>query len=270
MIASGLLGGLLYASATAGQPVEVAPRGDIRGLFTSEDYPSMALRHQEQGGVRARLHVGPDGRVTQCKIAESSGSEHLDRATCTVLRARARFEPALDEAGQPTSGIYVTPTVEWRISRPPVDAFPVEAARTIPTPLLFGFTAKGALRRCGQLAPGDAAPQPCDREQEQHALMIGMQIVDHPLYSQGDWLVGSLWGDREQVLRWHDRVGRAASDVLHLSKVLTEMHECFETPEGEQVCVTGRRLRVPDGAAGDNALELFAVVPVGRAAGLID
>ena len=149
MIISGLLGSLLFASASVGQPVEAAPRGDIRGLFTGEDYPSMALRRNEQGGVRARLTVGPEGHVTQCEIAESSGSEHLDSATCTVLSARARVEPARDPAGQPTSGSYVTPTVEWRISQTSQPG----STRLIDTPFdmtaihLVRFDSRGGARR---------------------------------------------------------------------------------------------------------------------------
>lgn len=191
-IVSGLLGGLLYASATAGQPIEAAPRGDVRGLFRSDDYPSMALRHEEQGGVRARLTVGPDGRVTQCEIAESSGSEHLDSATCDVLIARARFEPGVDEAGEPVSGTYVTPTVEWRIRQTSQPG----AKRLIDTPFdltaihLFRFDKRGQLVDCAFRTGAHNAMSdlsPCSEEARKNALRFGMDLVREPDYA------GTLW-----------------------------------------------------------------------------
>ena len=90
-------------------------RGDVRTLFAADDYPVAARERQESGTVQVRLGVGADGRVTGCDVIASSGSALLDRTTCRVLRARARFTPARDGNGQPTGDSYTTPKIVWRI-----------------------------------------------------------------------------------------------------------------------------------------------------------
>ena len=89
-------------------------RGNLLGLFSSEDYPSSAERNQEEGTTTVRLTIGADGRVSECSVTGSSGSAALDQATCNVLRRRARFTPANDENGNPVSDTY-TQRVTWRL-----------------------------------------------------------------------------------------------------------------------------------------------------------
>jgi protein TonB len=60
--------------------------------------------------------VGTDGRVADCSITRSSGSPDLDEATCSNIRRRARFEPAKDGNGQPTTGSYAS-SVRWVIPK---------------------------------------------------------------------------------------------------------------------------------------------------------
>lgn len=67
--------------------------------FSDGDYPAVALRGQEQGPVRYRVEIGPDGRVSRCTIRSSSGSEALDATTCRIVSRRARFLPARDSDG---------------------------------------------------------------------------------------------------------------------------------------------------------------------------
>lgn len=76
--------------------------------MTTNDYPSAALRNEISGVARFRAIVGPDGRVSDCEVIETSGSNVLDAATCRLIVRRARFNPALDEGGNPTSGYYTT------------------------------------------------------------------------------------------------------------------------------------------------------------------
>jgi protein TonB len=66
-------------------------KGDVRALFSNDDYPSAAIRAEEQGTARARLTIGTNGRVADCTITQSSGSSSLDSTTCRILRSRARF-----------------------------------------------------------------------------------------------------------------------------------------------------------------------------------
>lgn len=73
-----------------------------------ENYPSRALREEVEGTVGVRVTVTPDGRATGCSVTASSGSSVLDEAACRGMERYARFNPALDAAGNPTTGAYST------------------------------------------------------------------------------------------------------------------------------------------------------------------
>ena len=73
-----------------------------------DNYPSAALRKEIEGTVGVRVTVGPDGRVSSCSVSGSSGSGDLDSAACDGMTRYARFEPALDAGGSPTSGSFST------------------------------------------------------------------------------------------------------------------------------------------------------------------
>ena len=101
-------------------PPRIEPAGaraDLRSYFSTDDYPSRALRNEEEGSVRATLTVGTNGRVTACSISQSSGSSALDDATCRILERRARFTPATDSTGAKVVDTVQTPTITWRIPR---------------------------------------------------------------------------------------------------------------------------------------------------------
>ena len=76
-----------------------------------ENYPSAALRKEIEGRVGVRVTVTPDGRVGACSVSSSSGSGDLDSAACEGMQRYARFEPALDSAGNPTTGSFSTSIV---------------------------------------------------------------------------------------------------------------------------------------------------------------
>jgi periplasmic protein TonB len=90
------------------------PKGNPGSWATTNDYPSRALREERAGTTGFRVSVGPDGRVTDCQITSSSGHPDLDEATCTNVRRRARFTPAMDGEGKPTTGTYSN-RVRWVI-----------------------------------------------------------------------------------------------------------------------------------------------------------
>jgi protein TonB len=73
-----------------------------------ENYPARALREEIEGTVGVRVTVTPDGRATGCSVTSSSGSDILDAAACQGMERYARFDPALDAAGNPTSDTYST------------------------------------------------------------------------------------------------------------------------------------------------------------------
>ncbi|HKX92526.1 MAG TPA: energy transducer TonB [Sphingomicrobium sp.] len=95
------------------QPKSVV--GNLQGLISGDDYPPSALDNNEQGTVRVSLTVGPNGRVAGCSVTGSSGSRALDNASCRLLTARARFSPAQDGNGNPTTGTFPA-SLTWRIS----------------------------------------------------------------------------------------------------------------------------------------------------------
>jgi len=69
-----------------------------------DNYPGDALRAEKQGRVGVHVTIGPDGRVTSCSVTSSSGTPSLDSAACDGMQRYARYTPALDDAGNPTSG----------------------------------------------------------------------------------------------------------------------------------------------------------------------
>jgi len=98
------------APATPNQPA----KGDIRTLFSSNDYPESSLSAGEEGTVQAQLAIDERGRVTKCSVIRSA-TKQLDRATCDLLKRRARFTPARDVDGTAVPDTIVTPPIVWKL-----------------------------------------------------------------------------------------------------------------------------------------------------------
>ncbi|HVM37005.1 MAG TPA: energy transducer TonB [Sphingomicrobium sp.] len=88
--------------------------GNLQGLIRDTDYPESAIEREEQGTVTVSLQIGTTGRVTGCNVSSSSGSRTLDQTTCRILQARARFSPAVDSNGNPTTGTF-SQRITWRL-----------------------------------------------------------------------------------------------------------------------------------------------------------
>jgi protein TonB len=97
-------------------PKSAVPKGNPGNWATTNDYPSRALREERAGVTGFRVTVTPDGRVGSCTVTNSSGSPDLDQATCDNVSRRARFAPATDGEGQPTSGSY-SGRIRWVIPK---------------------------------------------------------------------------------------------------------------------------------------------------------
>ena len=69
------------------------PMGSANWIDQVRDFPPGARRAEEQGIVVVRVYVVGSGRVAGCRTLQSANVEALDRATCGLLRRRARFEP---------------------------------------------------------------------------------------------------------------------------------------------------------------------------------
>jgi protein TonB len=87
-------------------------RANLASYVSDADYPASAIRAEQQGTTGFRLTVGTDGRVTGCDVTSSSGSPALDQATCRIMRSRARFTPARDDHGNPTTD-SVSSRIRW-------------------------------------------------------------------------------------------------------------------------------------------------------------
>jgi protein TonB len=80
--------------------------------MTGSDYPPYERINGYEGTVAYRLTIGRDGRPVSCKVTKSSGWDKMDFHTCTLLMRRARFCPATDKSGAPTTGTY-SAKVTW-------------------------------------------------------------------------------------------------------------------------------------------------------------
>jgi periplasmic protein TonB len=87
----------------------VQPKGQSRwAARIQENYPSRAVRSGTEGTVGVSVTVDGEGKVSSCRVSNSSGSDVLDQAACDGMQRYARFDPALDAAGNPTSASWST------------------------------------------------------------------------------------------------------------------------------------------------------------------
>jgi protein TonB len=106
---------LVIAAGFAGdRSAPVRPLDPLTAIFSDRDYPKSARKAREQGTVAFRLEISRAGRIASCIVTASSGSATLDAATCRILRARGRFEPARDDRGR-TIPDSVIGKIIWRL-----------------------------------------------------------------------------------------------------------------------------------------------------------
>jgi TonB family protein len=105
----------------AAAPAMPHPAGNPQSWVTDDDYPAEALSAGEQGTVGLRLEIDSAGAVTGCAITISSGSARLDARTCELLRARARFRPAMDKHGKPIASSWNS-RLSWRLPSEPASS----------------------------------------------------------------------------------------------------------------------------------------------------
>lgn len=124
-----------------------------------------------------RVTIDEAGRVSECRVSESSGHAVLDEAACSGMIEHARYNPARGSGGQPisasvTQGIrYVLPALDHMIApslKEPERWFPsirqripAGAAREFPdgeVDLSMVVRADGSVELCGAMNEGDAGP----------------------------------------------------------------------------------------------------------------
>jgi TonB family protein len=80
-----------------------APRILEPAVFSELDYPISALAAHEDGTVVLDLSISPSGIVSDARVANSTGSDALDRASVRTAKGQWRFAPATQN-GQPVAG----------------------------------------------------------------------------------------------------------------------------------------------------------------------
>lgn len=90
------------------------PVGRPHMWITTDDYPRSALSANQSGTTQFSLIVDPAGKPKSCNILASSGVVALDQTTCALMMARAKFKPAEDKDGNPTTGLWLR-SVRWMV-----------------------------------------------------------------------------------------------------------------------------------------------------------
>lgn len=98
----------LFAAVTAHPAVMQA------GWIGDEDYPAAALKAAQQGEVQVRYQISASGLVSDCTIAQSSGSSVLDARTCELMSQRFRYAPAVDGDGKAVAE-WRTKKINWKL-----------------------------------------------------------------------------------------------------------------------------------------------------------
>lgn len=75
----------------------------------ARDYPRGGRQARRGHDVVIELTVGPEGRVTACRVTDPSPDPQADTITCRLATERFVFRPRLDASGQPVVGTY-----RWR------------------------------------------------------------------------------------------------------------------------------------------------------------
>lgn len=120
-LAAVLLAGPAFPGAAQAAPPWTVPEPDYGGArplnarswYGLSDYPESAIRARRQGYVTVAFEVLPTGQVGKCKVVRSSRWSELNSIPCRLLRKRARFEPARDEAGAPRTAQATTSMSFW-------------------------------------------------------------------------------------------------------------------------------------------------------------
>lgn len=120
----------------------VRATANLPALFSTDDYPAAALRAEQQGTAAFAVAIDRTGRVTACSITQSSGSESLDWATCSIVQRRARFSPARDVGGQAVED-RAQGRIRWML--PPQRPMPFADQRMA---LVFAIDADGGVSQC--------------------------------------------------------------------------------------------------------------------------
>ncbi len=95
-------------------PIAAKPANNPSRWVTDDDYRSAWVRREYSGTASFSLEINTAGQVTNCSITRSTGHAALDTATCELITDRARFDPAMDGNGAPTTGTFKS-SINWQL-----------------------------------------------------------------------------------------------------------------------------------------------------------
>ncbi len=96
------------------------PARQSAGSISDADYPSSAIVNEQQGTVTANFVVGKTGIVQSCTASGLEQSPVLMETTCTLIKQRFRYQPALISKGRPVEESK-TIRITWRLPTDPWD-----------------------------------------------------------------------------------------------------------------------------------------------------
>lgn len=144
------------------------PLGRPGDWMSDEDYPALALHNAISGTTGFVLTIDANGVPSDCVVTLSSGDVLLDETTCSLIKQRARFSPALDDDGKPTTGTFSS-KVRWNI---PTKTLPVPKPGKIE--ITFDVLPNGTRANCRVSLRGELAKQP-NPENSEHC---GYSVYD--------------------------------------------------------------------------------------------
>jgi protein TonB len=102
---SGLGGGGDYSRFTPARRISKIP---------DREYRMLAATGMQSGSVGVTIRVNPDGSVSNCRIARSSGNTYADGLMCQLTLHYIRFDPARDSSGRPVAQDVTFSPNWWR------------------------------------------------------------------------------------------------------------------------------------------------------------
>ena len=93
---------------------EASPLKPLTSLFTTDDYPHVALRASADGTVEMMTLIEADGTVASCMVIGSSGVASLDAQTCAIVSTRGKYSPALGLDGKPARSGLIN-RIKWKL-----------------------------------------------------------------------------------------------------------------------------------------------------------
>ncbi len=89
------------------------PHTSLVGIFSSDDYPGVALQKQEEGAVEIVLLIDEKGGIAECVVTRTSSVAALDAQVCSIIAKRAKFSPAIGADQKPTKDSY-SQRIVWK------------------------------------------------------------------------------------------------------------------------------------------------------------